>query len=108
MADEDDSMGDSVAPLKRETATTFFAAMKAERDSKEKQGQEKEQEMLAAMSAEERAMYLAKQAEDKKHEADKKKMLKGQMKRFSSVSTGKSGKGKGKGKKKKKGRGKKK
>ena len=76
--------------------------MKAEKKKKEAHEKQKEQNKLDAMSEEDRSLYLQKQEEEDKHEADKEKMLKNQMKEFSSTSNLKKAKpGKRKGKKKK-------
>ena len=101
---EEEGGGDIVGELPSSDAK-FFATMKKEKAVKDKADKEEEDGKLAAMSEEEREAYLAKKTNEAKHEAEKKKMLKKQFKRFSAVGPSLKGKGtKGKGKRKKKGK----
>ena len=101
---EEEGGGDIVGELPSSDAK-FFATMKKEKAVKDKADKEEEDGKLAAMPEEEREAYLAKKTNEAKHEAEKKKMLKKQFKRFSAVGPSLKGKGtKGKGKRKKKGK----
>ena len=56
---------------------------KGEADKKERQEQDAEDKKIAAMGAEEKALYLAEKQEKAEHNEKQKKMLKRQMKQFS-------------------------
>jgi len=76
----------------------FFQKMKYEREEKARHDATAREAKLAAMNDEERALYMAEEEKKKKHELDKKRMLKRQMKGFKKPG----GKGKGKKGRKKK------